>query len=55
MMMLTINIVRSRNNLWTNYSPTIQLSPGLGVGVTSGGRDDNYIYDVLIKCGNKKL
>ena len=54
-MMLTINIVRSRNNLWTNYSPTIQLSPGLGVGVTSGGRDDNYIYGGLMTCGNKKL
>ena len=27
----------------TNYSPTIQLSAGLSVGVTSGGNDDDYV------------
>ena len=37
-MMLTINIVGSRNNIMTNYSPTLQLSAGLSVG--------DYIYDM---------
>ena len=44
MMVLTVNIVGSRNNLMTNYSPTIQLSARLSVGVTSGGNDDDYIF-----------
>ena len=39
----------------TNYSPTIQLSAGLSVGVTGGGNDDYYIYDGMMTCGNKKL
>ena len=46
MMMLTNNIEGSRNNLMNNHSPTIQLSPGLSVGVSSGGHDDDYIYDM---------
>ena len=46
MMMLTINIVGSRNNLLNNHSPIMQLSPGLSVGVSSGGHDDDCIYDI---------
>ena len=46
MMMLTINIVGSRNNLLNNHSPIMQLSPGLSVGVSSGGHDDDYIHDM---------